>query len=94
MKSDEKTWLNEFAVTCRVFKGRWSIRHCLRMSGDINDLKIQMSSRDGGKVTRHESAYNPCKGCKVMINYLEGQTEERSGCDVPGASPRNEIWTV
>ncbi len=94
MKSEEKTWLDEFAVTCRVFKGRWSIRHCLRMFGDINDLRIQMSSRDGGKVTRHESAYNPCKGCKVMINYLEGQTKERPGCDAAGGSSRSEIWTV
>ena len=94
MKSDEKTWLDEFAVTCRVFKGRWSIRHCLRMSGDISDLRIRMSSRDRGKVTHHESAYNPCKGCKVMINYLESRSEETPSYDGAGVSPRNEVWTV
>jgi hypothetical protein len=70
MKTDEKSWLKEYAVTCRVFKGKWSIRHCLRMYNDIKDLKIQMSSRSKGKVTRHESAYNPCERCKILTNYI------------------------
>src|SRR5208283_153293 len=70
MASDEKLWLDEYAVTCRVFKGRWSIRHCLRMYNDIKDLKIHMSSRARGKVTRYESCYNPCERCKVLNRYI------------------------
>jgi len=70
MASDQKLWLDEYAVTCRVFKGRWSIRHCLRMYNDIKDLKIHMSSRARGKVTRYESCYNPCERCKVLNRYI------------------------
>ena len=70
MASDQKLWLDEYAVTCRVFKGRWSIRHCLRMYNDIKDLKIHMSSRAQGKVTRYESCYNPCERCKVLNRYI------------------------
>jgi hypothetical protein len=81
MKTDQRTWLDEYAVTCRVFKGRWSIRHCLRMYHHIQDLKIQMSSRTGGKVTRYESAYNPCKSCKVLANYLDGQCSALQRCN-------------
>lgn len=71
MKTDQKGWLEEHAVTCRVFKGRWSIRHCLRMFNDIKDLKIHMSSRVRGKVTRYESTYNPCERCKVLTKYMD-----------------------
>ena len=70
MAADQKLWLDEYAVTCRVFKGRWSIRHCLRMYNDIKDLKIHMSSRAQGKVTRYESCYNPCERCKVLNRYI------------------------
>ncbi|HTY24616.1 MAG TPA: hypothetical protein VMC85_15895 [Desulfomonilaceae bacterium] len=70
MATEQKLWLDEYAVTCRVFKGRWNIRHCLRMYNDIKDLKIQMSSRAHGKVTRHESCYNPCERCKVLHHYI------------------------
>jgi hypothetical protein len=69
--SNRKVWLDEYAVSCRVFKGRWSIRHCLRMYNDIKDLKIHMSSRSHGTVTRHESAYNPCQRCKTLAKYME-----------------------
>ncbi|MDQ7781485.1 MAG: hypothetical protein RDU20_01305 [Desulfomonilaceae bacterium] len=71
MKTDRKAWLDTNAVTCRVFKGRWSIRHCFRMYNDIKDLKIQMSTRGGGKVYRHESAYNPCEHCRILTHYME-----------------------
>lgn len=71
MKTDQKVWLDEYAVTCRVFKGRWSVRHCLRMYNDIRDLKIHMSSRSKGRVIRHHSAYNPCERCKVLTRYIE-----------------------
>jgi len=75
MSADQKAWLDRNAVTCRVFKGRWNIRHCVRMYNDIKDLKIQMSSRGGGKVRRHESAYNPCERCKVLIKYKHASQE-------------------
>lgn len=71
MKAEQKAWLDRNAVTCRVFKGRWNIRHCLRMYNDIKDLKIQMSTRGGGKVRRHESAYNPCENCGVLSHYVD-----------------------
>jgi hypothetical protein len=83
MKTVQKTWLDEFAVTCRVFKGRWNIRHCVRMYNDIKDLKIHMSSRAKGKVTRHESTYNPCERCKVLSGYVDNLNEEQS-CPASG----------
>lgn len=70
MKAIQHSWLDENAVTCRVFKGRWNIRHCLRMYCEIRDLKIEMATRGGGKVTRYESSYNPCRQCKVLKNRL------------------------
>lgn len=73
MVKDRKVWLDEFAVTCRVFKGRWSIRHCYRMYQDIKDLKIHVASRAKGKVTRYESTYNPCEHCKVLATYLKDE---------------------
>lgn len=86
MDNDQKLWLEQNAVTCRVFKGRWSIRHCLRMYNDIKDLKIEMSSRARGKVVRHESAYNPCEHCRVLTRFMNGP---------PGLEqPCNEIWTA
>ncbi len=93
MKTDQKTWLDEYAVTCRVFKGRWSIRHCVRMYNDIKDLKIQMSSRAKGKVTRHESSYNPCERCKVLTNYRNNLLEEQNQYKRHTTEPQyNEIW--
>jgi hypothetical protein len=76
MKTDQKGWLEEHAVSCRVFKGRWSIRHCLRMYNDIKDLRIHMSSRVRGKVTRYESAYNPCERCKILTKYIDSQPRD------------------
>jgi hypothetical protein len=76
MKTDKKVWLDEYAVTCRVFKGRWSIRHCLKMYNDIKDLKIHMSSRANGHVTRHESQYNPCERCKILTQYIDSLPRE------------------
>ena len=84
MIADNNDWLDRNAVTCRVFKGRWSIRHCFRMYNDIKDLKIQMSTRGGGKVRRHESAYNPCERCKVLMRYRAVCEEaQHQGGDVP-----------
>ena len=94
MATDQQVWLNEYAVTCRVFKGRWSIRHCLKMYNDIKDLRIRMSSRAKGKVTRHESTYNPCEHCAVLANYLKQHREEVNGYGRPHESNCNEIWAV
>ena len=94
MKTDRKLWLDEYAVTCRVFKGRWSIRHCLRMCSDIKDLRIQMSTRAGGKVTRHQSAYNPCKSCKVMADYLKSRCDEPQHYPTRSDRTYNEVWAV
>jgi len=94
MKPDEKLWLEQHAVTCRVFKGRWSVRHCLRMYNDIKDLKIEMSSRAHGKVTRHESAYNPCEHCRVLTRLVNGGPGEESSYGSGVEQPYNEIWTV
>ncbi len=71
MKAIQGAWLDENAVTCRVFKGRWNIRHCLRMYLEIKDLKIEMATRGGGKVTRYESSYNPCRRCKILARRLK-----------------------
>ncbi len=70
MTAIKRTWLDENAVTCRVFKGRWNIRHCLRMYLEISDLKIEMATRGGGKVTKYKSSYNPCRRCKVLAKRL------------------------
>jgi hypothetical protein len=80
MGQEQRSWLDSNAVTCRVFKGKWSIRHCVRMYNDIKDLKIHMSSRARGRVTRHESAYNPCERCKVLTTYIDSLGEEEQRC--------------
>jgi hypothetical protein len=90
MKSEQKVWLDEFAVNCRVFKGRWSIRHCVRMFNDIKDLKIHMSSRSKGKVTRHESTYNPCERCKILSNYVNNASENEGLCELMRTNPGSE----
>lgn len=94
MKMDQQGWLEEYAVTCRVFKGRWSIRHCLRMYNDINDLKIRMSSRANGRVTRHESAYNPCRRCKVLADYFKTRHGEEQHYNRGSETGWNEVWAV
>jgi hypothetical protein len=71
MENAENTWLDEYAVTCGVFRGRWSIRHCLRMYTHMKELRIQASSRAGGRVVRHESRYNPCAHCAKLTRYLD-----------------------
>jgi hypothetical protein len=81
-------------VSCRVFKGRWSIRHCLRMYNDIKDLKIHMSSRRSGRVTKYESAYNPCQRCKVLANYLNSCGAPPQGCQLGDDAPCNEMWAM
>lgn len=70
MKRDKDSWLDSYAVTCRVFKGRWSIRHCLRIYSEIRDLKIEMATRGRGGVQRYESSYNPCEHCMALANTL------------------------
>jgi hypothetical protein len=83
MKADQKVWLETNSVTCRVFKGRWSIRHCLKMYHDMRDLKIQMSTRGKGKVTRFESSYNPCEHCGILTRYVDSLAADRQsecGC--------------
>ena len=94
MKMDQQGWLDEYAVTCRVFKGRWSIRHCLRMYNDIKDLKIRMSSRAQGRVTRHESAYNPCRRCKVLADYLKTRHAEEQQYHRGSETGCNEVWAM
>jgi hypothetical protein len=94
MNTDRKLWLDEYAVSCRVFKGRWSIRHCVRMYNDIKDLKIHMSSRSRGKVTRHESDYNPCRKCKILANYLKNQCDEMGQCPPPGETAYRGLWAM
>lgn len=94
MTTDQQIWLNEYAVTCRVFKGRWSIRHCVKMYSDIKDLRIRMSSRCKGKVTRHESTYNPCEECPILAGYLQNHCEEAKDYGRPQESPHNEVWAV
>ncbi|MEJ2716209.1 MAG: hypothetical protein P8182_03585 [Deltaproteobacteria bacterium] len=94
MKMDQQGWLDEYAVTCRVFKGRWSGRHCLRMYNDIKDLKIKMSSRAKGRVTRHESTYNPCRRCKVLADYLKARQEEEQQYNRAGETGCNEVWAM
>ena len=94
MKIDQQGWLDENAVTCRVFKGRWSIRHCFRMYSDISDLKIRMSSRAKGRVTRHESTYNPCKHCKILADYLKNRQEEDEPFNRSDEAERTEAWAM
>ena len=94
MATDQQVWLKEYAVTCRVFKGRWSIRHCLKMYDDIKDLRIRMSSRSKGKVTRHESTYNPCEHCAILANYLQECRDEANEYGQPTGPRQNEAWAV
>jgi hypothetical protein len=98
MESDKKVWLDEYGVTCRVFKGRWSVRHCLKMYNDIKDLKIHMSSRAHGRVTRHESAYNPCERCRVLTRYIESLPVEgaqyKAEEKYPSEETFQEVWAV
>jgi hypothetical protein len=97
MGADRSGWLDEYAVNCRVFKGRWNIRHCIKMYNDIKDLKIHMSSRFKGKVARYESTYNPCEHCRVLAGYLAAQEEEnekyeKARNDSNGSS--QGVWAV
>jgi len=91
---DQKVWLDEYAVSCRVFKGRWSIRHCVRMYNDIKDLRIQMSSRNKGKVTRYQSSYNPCERCRVLSRYIDSLTEQEGQYDRNTESTYKELIAV
>jgi|GEM_PF-782384 len=94
MNTDQQLWLEEYAVTCRVFKGRWSIRHCVRMYHDMQDLKIQMSTRARGKVTRHQSDYNPCRHCKVLAKYIKSH-ENPAECYTPAADQTySDAWVA
>jgi hypothetical protein len=94
MKTDQKLWLDEYAVTCRVFKGRWSIRHCLKMYNDIKDLRIHMSSRSKGRVVRHQSAYNPCERCKVLSRYMESLPEPGENRNENSETTFSRAWAV
>ena len=93
MANEHKVWLDEHAVSCRVFRGRWSVRHCLKMYNDIKELRIHMSSRGDGKVTRYESSYNPCEHCRVLAKYTRENTEETQ--TIPQTyqeSVGNDMW--
>ncbi len=94
MKSEQKLWLEAYAVTCRVFKGRWSVRHCLRMYNDMRDLKIRMASRAHGKITRHESAYNPCERCKVLEAYMKSCHADSGIYENRDEAAFNQVWAV
>lgn len=71
MERDQELWLDHHAVTCRVFRGRWSVRHCFRIYSEIKDLRIRMSTRAKGKVTHYHSAYNPCEHCPNLQQYIK-----------------------
>jgi len=75
MTSDRRLWLEKNAVTCRIFRGKWSVRHCLRIYGDIKDLRIRMATRAKGRVIHHQSCYNPCEHCTILRSYLENCPE-------------------
>ena len=62
------------------------------MYNDIDDLKIRMSSRAKGRVTRHESTYNPCKRCKILADYLKNRHEEEQHYNPSNEAERNELW--
>ncbi len=94
MGADRNGWLNENAVHCRVFKGRWNIRHCIKMYNDIKDLKIHMSSRFKGQVARYESTYNPCEHCPVLSRYLAAQEECPEGFNGRAENPAQGAWAV
>lgn len=64
------------------------------MYNDIKDLRIRMSSRSKGKVTRHESTYNPCEHCTVLANYLKQHGDEVNGYGQPHESKYNEVWAL
>ena len=81
MESDQDLWLDHHAVTCRVFRGRWSIRHCMRIYSDIKDLKINMSSRSSGKVMHYQSAYNPCEHCENLEYYMQISPDATMECN-------------
>lgn len=63
------------------------------MYNDIKDLKIQMSSRAKGKVTRHESAYNPCEHCRVLDEYRRAQCIEEHYAEA-GNVVSDGAWAV
>jgi len=71
METNLQQWLETNAVTCSVFRGRWSVKHCLRIYGDIRDLKIRMAKRANGRVTHYQSSYNPCEHCQNLKRYWE-----------------------
>ncbi|MGC8603844.1 MAG: hypothetical protein ACP5VS_09170 [Desulfomonilaceae bacterium] len=95
MKIDKDDWLDQYAVTCRVFKGRWSIRHCLRIYSEIRELKIEMATRGRGGVQRYESSYNPCEHCSVLAKTLRAIQAERSAqADAIAESIDLESWAA
>jgi len=78
MEREKDNWLEKYAVTCRVFKGRWSIRHCLKIYSEIKDLKIEIATRSRGGVQKYQSTYNPCEHCRVLVRTLrafQGKTD-------------------
>jgi|GEM_PF-1997060 hypothetical protein len=82
MDTNQEQWLEKNAVTCSVFRGRWSVKHCLRIYGDIKDLRIRMATRAHGRVIHYQSSYNPCEHCQNLIRYLEQCPED--ACSVAG----------
>jgi hypothetical protein len=90
MKRDREEWLDKHAVFCRVFKGRWSIRHCLKIYCEIKDLKIEMAIRARGGVKRLQSTYNPCENCRVLATALKNIQSADSGVTVVIDGPSEE----
>ncbi|MFH0959473.1 MAG: hypothetical protein V1897_12290 [Pseudomonadota bacterium] len=95
MKMERDDWLDRNAVFCRVFKGRWSIRHCLKIYCEIKDLKIEMAIRAKGGVKRLQSTYNPCENCAVLAKALKDiQPIGCGGAGVIEESNREEKWAA
>lgn len=95
MKMERDDWLDKHAVFCRVFKGRWSLRHCLKMYMEIKDLKIEMAIRARTGVKRLQSTYNPCENCVTLAKALK--TFQARGADQIGGaeeSQRDETWAA
>ncbi len=95
MKLERDDWLDKHAVFCRVFKGRWSVRHCLKIYAEIKDLKIEMAIRAGGGVKRLQSTYNPCENCIALAKALkEIQANSNGGLGVIDEPQQEEKWAA
>ncbi len=95
MERNKDNWLDKYAVTCRVFKGRWSIRHCIRIYSEIKDLKIEMAQRARGGVQHYESAYNPCEHCRSFARTLKALRQQGDNRELlVSESGENQTWAA